>query len=68
MEIAALTWVAMAEVSVVVTNFGLGGTSIALHHDHNAGGGGVDALVEKDLERFARIRLSIAANSLGDID
>jgi hypothetical protein len=36
--------------------------------DHNAGGGGIDALVEKDLERFARIRLSIAANSLGDID
>jgi hypothetical protein len=32
MEIAALTLVAMAEVSVVVTNFGLGGTPIALHH------------------------------------
>ena len=36
--------------------------------DHNDGGGGVDALVEKDLERFARIRLGIGVNRLTDID
>jgi hypothetical protein len=36
--------------------------------DHHAGGGGVDALVEKDLERFARICLSITANTCEGID